>query len=222
MRWWRNREPRPPARKIAYCRPRRIAGTAWNAASGRHAARRSRTAEKNRGDGLERPPVGTAARRTAGGSSAVRLHGAQPRARQRSPLQCTDHAERWDPPRGGHFGTEGPFRRPPSAGCADQRSAFQAVPALRLLRQRAVRTVGPRCRPEVGPVLPVGAPLPAYHPGYWRPAELRCAATNPAGLYPSRRTSSGSTAPISPRTTASAMRSRGVGSRLTMISRAPA
>ena len=33
------------------------------------------------------------------------------------------------PPRRGHLGTGGPSRRPPSAGCADQRSAF---PCLRV------------------------------------------------------------------------------------------
>ena len=34
------------------------------------------------------------------------------------------------PPRSNHLGTEGPSRRPPAAGCAGRRPAFQAVPAV--------------------------------------------------------------------------------------------
>ena len=83
------------------------------------------------------------------------------------------------PPRRDHLGTGGPSRRPPSAGCAGQRPAFQAVPALFRVggmcsaplreampvrrpafpSQRRHRTqqlsgvrgpVGPRCRSKVG------------------------------------------------------------------------
>ena len=78
---------------------------------------RNRTSlrEKGRGDGLERrPPVGTAARRAAGGScrppatlrtvSAIPMYGSEPTLGL--------------PPRRGYLGTGGPSRGPPSAGCA--------------------------------------------------------------------------------------------------------
>ena len=88
---------------------------------------------------------------------AVRVHGAQARGPQRweqcLPLQCTDHSERWGfPPRRDHLGTESPSRRPPSAGCADQRSAQFSrwgLPCPRATvptggrRSRASRTTAP-------------------------------------------------------------------------------
>ena len=78
---------------------------------------------------------------TGTGPAALRALSATPMYGSRRPLGF--------PPRREHLGTGGSSRRPPSAGCADQRSAFQAVPAP-FLPQRcvvfraggAIRTVG--------------------------------------------------------------------------------
>ena len=82
------------------------------------------------------------------------------------------------PPRRDHLGTGGPSRRPPSAGCAGQRPAFQAVPALFRGRRYVLR---PAARGYAGPKaptgrtgrrsLPSGAIEPNSFPGYAAPSD---------------------------------------------------
>ena len=84
---------------------------------------------------------GVRARR--GGEGDGHLHGAQARGPQRCerclPLQITrSRRTPGIPADRGRLGTGGPSRRPPSAGCADQRSAFPAPAALQLGRWYAV------------------------------------------------------------------------------------
>ncbi len=81
------------------------------------------------------------------------------------------------PPRSNHLGTEGPSRRPPAAGCAGRRPAFQAVPALPLRQRCAVSAVARHLR--------CGGPRrEGRHPGdrgpSRRPPAAGCAGRRPA------------------------------------------
>ena len=93
--------------------------------------------------------------RVTGGSlpSAFRNAGTWPALRQTvsaTPLDGSHRTRRFPPGRR-HLGTESPSRRPPSAGCAGRRPAFQAVPALQLSRRYAVPPAfGGLWRPEAG------------------------------------------------------------------------
>ena len=132
--------------------------------------RASPTAKK-RGDGLEpppgelgRPPAGTAARRAANGSLPSAFTGAGTRPAALRTVSATSmYGSRRTlgfPPGRRHLGTGSPSRRPPSAGCAGRRPAFQAVPALLHNRRYAVaRPSGPRCRCKHRPSSPGGGSL---------------------------------------------------------------
>ena len=75
-----------------------------------------------------RPPVGTAARRAAGGSLLSAFTGCRHGAHSARTVSATPrYGSRRTlgfPPRRDRLGIGGPSRRPPSAGCADRRSAF--------------------------------------------------------------------------------------------------
>ena len=78
-----------------------------------------------------RPLVGTAAHRAAGGSLPSAFTGADTglaalRTVSATPVYGSRRTLGF-PPRRDHLGTGGPSRRPPSAGCADRRSAFPCL-----------------------------------------------------------------------------------------------
>ena len=101
--------PRDPS--VPHPNPTRFCYTGTGAASGRHGGPQGR-----------------------GRFIAVRLHGAGTRPAALRAVSATSmYGSRRTlgfPPRRGHLGTGGPSRRPPSAGCAGRRPAFQAVPAF--------------------------------------------------------------------------------------------
>ena len=75
---------------------------------------------------LAQRPVGLRRRRPRSSEWLPSRHAPQ----MALPARERHRGQRGSRREGNHPGTGGPSRRPPAAGCADQRSAFQAVPAI--------------------------------------------------------------------------------------------
>ena len=75
---------------------------------------------------LAQRPVGLRRRRSRSSEWLPSRHAPQ----MALPARERHRGQRGSRREGNHPGTGGPSRRPPAAGCADQRSAFQAVPAI--------------------------------------------------------------------------------------------